>query len=82
MATAYGSGTSQATLAEGRHLYVTKCARCHAPEPVRDYSVAEWEGLLPEMNEESNLDVEEGEAVREYVLAVLRAPVGVETEGE
>lgn len=60
-----------AQLEFGRNLYVTKCAKCHAPEPVRKYSVSKWEELIPEMAEETRLTPGETAAVRDYVMAVL-----------
>ena len=55
----------------GRDLYVTRCAKCHAPEPVTDYTKSEWEKIIVEMSEETNLTEPETEAVRAYVMAVL-----------
>lgn len=59
---------------QGRDLYITRCAKCHAPEPVRDYSHTEWEEIIPEMAEETNLSPSETQALRAYVLAVLNEP--------
>lgn len=62
-------------LALGRKLYVTKCAACHSVEPVRKYSLHQWEHeILPDMAEETNLDAAETAAVRAYVLSVLKSP--------
>ncbi len=55
----------------GRRLYVTKCAKCHAPEPVLKYSAAHWDEILADMAEETNLTEQETAAVTEYVAAVL-----------
>lgn len=55
----------------GRRLYVTKCAKCHAPEPVLDYTATEWEHIMADMAEETNLTEHETAAVKEYVAAVL-----------
>ena len=61
-------------LLHGREIYITKCAKCHSVEPVTKYPLAQWEyDILPEMNEETNLDAEEAAAVRAYVLAVLKS---------
>lgn len=61
--------SSQLTL--GREIYVTRCAKCHAPEPVRKYSTDRWDEILPEMAEETKLTSAEADAVREYVMTVL-----------
>ncbi len=58
----------------GRHLYLTKCAKCHTPEPIHDYTRSEWQEILIEMNEETNLNAEEARAVELYVMGVLRLP--------
>ncbi|MDB6069073.1 MAG: hypothetical protein JWL81_244 [Verrucomicrobiales bacterium] len=62
------------TLALGRDLYVGRCAKCHAVEPVRDYSPAEWATLIPDMAERTKLNAAETAAVAAYVHAVLRMP--------
>jgi mono/diheme cytochrome c family protein len=62
-------------LSHGREIYVTKCAKCHKVEPVRNYSRTQWEQeILPEMNEEAKLSAGEAAAVRAYVMAALRTP--------
>lgn len=55
----------------GRDLYVTKCAKCHAPEPILKYSASKWEEIVADMAEETKLTDHETAAVREYVMAVL-----------
>jgi mono/diheme cytochrome c family protein len=63
-------------LERGRDIYVTACAKCHSPEPVRDYSRQEWVGkILPEMIKVTKLGPEDARAVEAYVLAVLQQPV-------
>ena len=66
-----GVNTSQ--LDHGRELYVTKCVKCHSAEPVLKYSVAEWEEIVVDMAEETNLSAAETAAVEAYVMAVLKA---------
>lgn len=58
-------GSSQ--LARGRIIYVTKCAKCHAPEPVQNYTKAEWHQIMPEMVEETHLNATDAAAVMAYV---------------
>lgn len=60
-------------IAEGRDIYVTRCAKCHAPEPVTNYTAAEWTSILADMAEETNLSEQETAAVRDYVFAVLKS---------
>jgi len=61
-------------LAQGRDIYITKCAACHSVEPVRKYSRAEWEQeIMPEMAEETNLSPAETAAVLAYIRTVLNS---------
>lgn len=65
---------SPAQLAQGREIYVTKCAKCHSVEPVRKYPAEKWQHqILPEMEEETKLSASEVAAVRAYVMSVLRS---------
>lgn len=62
-------------LAQGRDLYITKCAKCHRVEPIQKYPQGEWEHkILPDMKEEAKLSAGEAAAVRAYVMTVLRTP--------
>ena len=67
------SGEIRVQLERGRTLYITKCAKCHSPEPVRKYSSFRWEDILQEMNQEAKLDETDARAVRAYVFAALRS---------
>ena len=58
-------------LALGRDLYLTKCTKCHSPEPILRYSASEWETIAAEMAVETKLTDNETAAVRDYVMAVL-----------
>ncbi len=58
----------------GRSIYVTRCAKCHAPEPVRKYSAAQWREIIPDMAEETRLSAADTQAVTDYIFAVLALP--------
>ena len=60
-----------AELAGGRILYVGRCAKCHAVEPVAKYGAGEWESILPDMAERTKLSVGETTQLRAYVDAAL-----------
>lgn len=62
-------------LEHGRDIYITKCARCHAVEPVRKYSAAHWGEIVPEMTDKSKLSPSEVAALQAYLEAVLKTPV-------
>jgi mono/diheme cytochrome c family protein len=65
------SGQRRMLLEQGRNIYITKCAKCHSPEPVRNYSAARWTTIIPDMARETKLSSPETQAVTSYVLAVL-----------
>ncbi|MBL8891435.1 MAG: cytochrome c [Planctomycetaceae bacterium] len=60
------------TLASGRKIYVSflKCAMCHRPKPVSDYSAEMWaEDILPRMAKKARLSPEQYADVLAYVTA-------------
>ncbi len=65
-------GVPVENLERGRTIYITKCARCHSPEPVAAYSEAKWRETLPRMSGQSMLTPQETADVRDYVLLTLR----------
>lgn len=61
-----------ASLAAGRKTYVSllKCAMCHRPKPVSDYSAETWtEDILPKMSKKARLSPQEYADVLAYVKA-------------
>ena len=61
-----------ASLAAGRKTYVSlfKCAMCHRPKPVSDYSAEAWaEEILPKMSKKARLSPQEYADVLAYVKA-------------
>lgn len=66
-------GVSAERVMRGREIYVTNCARCHSPEPVRRYTVDDWEGILPRMSQRSKLARQDAGALQEYVVLTLEA---------
>ncbi len=58
-------------LIHGRLIYVTKCAKCHAPEPVTKYSYAQWQVIMPDMIEETKLNATDAAAVTSYVQSLV-----------
>src|SRR5438552_10278892 len=61
-------------LAEGRKLYVAKCAKCHKFYNPGNYSDQEWKIWMGKMSKKARLKPEQQAAVSEYVEKVLRAP--------
>lgn len=68
------AGHVTSTLAAGRALYTGRCAKCHAVEPIRDYSAAAWSRIIPDMAERTNLTPPETAALTAYVEAALKTP--------
>ena len=72
---AAGSDAAAGRLAAGRAVYVgeAKCARCHSPKPVYEYTSTEWAGaILPRMAKKSKLTADEYESVLAYVTTGAR----------
>lgn len=64
---------SAGRLQRGRAIYITTCTRCHSPEPVAGYTLAQWRQTLPRMSERSKLTAQETADLRDYVTITLRA---------
>lgn len=63
------SAPAAAGTPDGRKLYYGRCTSCHAPDPVGDYTKAEWRGILAEMAPKAKLTGAERSAVTAYVMA-------------
>jgi hypothetical protein len=70
---AAGSGTTLLLLKHGRETYTQECAACHAPEPVRKYTMARWREIVADMGDRADLPA----APRAAVLAYLEAATAV-----
>lgn len=65
-------------LNSGREIYIGKCAKCHSVEPIRNYSMADWnDDILPSMVKKTKLNSAEEASLTAYVHAVLRSPAPV-----
>lgn len=56
-----------AAIDAGKVIYETKCARCHAPKPVENYTVDRWVGILRSMVPRTRLDSVQTHNVTAYV---------------
>ncbi|HLW64293.1 MAG TPA: cytochrome c [Gemmataceae bacterium] len=66
------SRATEEDLAAGREIYISKekCARCHNPKPVYNYSAKDWKkSILPVMGQLAKLKPEEYEDLALYVTA-------------
>lgn len=63
---------NHSSLASGRGVYVSllKCAMCHRPKPVSDYSAATWtDDILPRMSKKARLSPQQYADVLAYVTS-------------
>lgn len=60
-------------LSHGRQIYLTRCARCHSAQPVRQYTPRQWNALLPGMIRQTKLDASQESDLRAYITAVLKS---------
>lgn len=61
-----------ASLASGRKIYVSfmKCAMCHRPKPMSDYSLGTWtEDILPRMSKKARLSPQQYADVLAYIAS-------------
>lgn len=66
------STESPISSSKGRQIYVSllKCAMCHRPKPVYDYSREEWENdILPRMAKKARLKSDDYDSVLAYVTS-------------
>ena len=60
------------SLEAGRRIYLGECTSCHSAEPIRDYAVTRWPGILTDMARKTKLTPSQERDVRAYVAAVCR----------
>ena len=65
-------GSEHGKLALGRDIYITRCAKCHAVEPVTKYPLAHWQEVIDEMAGKTHLNANETQAVLAYVTQVIK----------
>jgi len=69
IAQSHWPGTSLTNLADGFSLYTNKCVDCHEAKLPQDFSVDEWNAILPKMGRKAHLDSLQYISVYRYVLA-------------
>lgn len=69
---------SAVDLENGRRIYVSRCASCHAIDPVSKYTAARWRELIDDMADEAELNSAEKANVLAYILAArATGPTGI-----
>ena len=62
-------------LAAGLIIYEGKCAKCHAPKKVDNWTSEEWKPILRSMNRKARLDSTEAANVTAYVMAHAKVEI-------
>lgn len=53
----------------GKHVYSSKCSKCHGSKNVKNYTFNQWEGILKTMIPNAKLTADE----ESYVIAYIKA---------
>jgi hypothetical protein len=69
IAQSHWPGTSLTNLADGFSLYNNKCVDCHEAKLPQDFSVDDWNAILPKMGRKAHLDSLQYKSVYRYILA-------------
>jgi mono/diheme cytochrome c family protein len=73
VAAAQWPGTTRATLAQGRRLYVDRCSGCHSLVVPGAQPAASWPSAVDEMADRARLSPREADVVVRYLVAVAEA---------
>ncbi|MBU2502017.1 hypothetical protein KJ682_11870 [bacterium] len=73
VARAGAGGVDASDLVAGRRIYLTDCARCHAPVAVTSLTRGQWNPVLDRMAPLTRLDAEKDAQLRSYIEAVAPA---------
>lgn len=53
----------------GRQIFTARCGRCHGLPEAKQFTVAKWDGILPDMFPRARLTNEEALHVRTFILS-------------
>jgi cytochrome c5 len=73
IARTHWAGTSTANLTQGYTIFSDKCTECHGVKNPQDFSINDWNNILPEMGKKANLDSVQYRYVYQYILAKREA---------
>ena len=71
--------TTQASLEEGRELFVTHCHKCHVLPTPKSRSVEKWHKIIIKMAKNAKLNDAQRETVLAFILAVRDLPAPAPT---
>ena len=72
VATLADANMETARLQQGRHTYVTQCARCHNIEPIGRYSDDRWQQIVDSMSVKARLRTDQKSDLLAYILAARK----------
>jgi hypothetical protein len=76
------TGTTQASLEEGRELFVTHCHRCHVLPTPKSRTVEKWHKIIIKMAKKAKLDDAQRDTVLRFILAVRDLPAPAPTTAQ
>ena len=62
-------GTTLDNLSDGYKIYSDKCVDCHDAKLPQDFSIDEWNTIMPKMGRKAHLDSLQYKSVYHYILA-------------
>jgi hypothetical protein len=69
-------GTTLDELNQGYSIYADKCTDCHDTKEPQDFTVYEWNAIMPKMGRKAHLDSIQYKAVLHYILTKREAILG------
>ena len=57
------------TIAQGKTVYINRCARCHNLKPVEKFTAPEWEPILKTMIPKAHLNESDSAQVTAFIMA-------------
>ena len=76
IASAHWPGTTLDNLKQGYSIYNDKCTECHGTKKPQDFSVDDWNSIMPKMGRNAKLDSVQYAMVFHYILAKREVILG------
>lgn len=61
--------TTKPDTVEGKQIFTARCGRCHGLPEAKQFTVAKWDDILPDMFPRARLTNEEALHVRAFILS-------------
>lgn len=75
-------GTTQATLSEGRSLFVERCSGCHTLPIPAEHRAAEWPDVMKRMTPFVRMTPEQLQSVERYLIVASEVANGAPTQAQ